>query len=46
MPGHYGKMDNKPKKGLTEKQKKNLPKQLQAAILAKQKPNNKKNKKM
>jgi hypothetical protein len=47
MPGHYGGgMDNKPKKGLTEKQKKNLPKQLQAAILAKQKSNGKKNKKM
>ena len=47
MPSHYGEMNNKPKKGLTEKQKKNLPKQLQMAILAKQKnKNKKKNKKM
>ena len=47
MPSHYGEMNNKPKKGLTEKQKKNLPKQLQMAILAKQKSKNKKkNKKM
>ena len=50
MPSHYGEMNSKPKKGLTEKQKKNLPKQLQMAILAKQKSNakknNKKNKKM
>ena len=47
MPGHYGEM---PKKGLTEKQKKNLPKKLQMANLDKQKSNgkknNKKNKKM
>ena len=42
MPGHYGGMDNKQKKGLTEKQKKNLPKNLQMAILAKQKSNGKK----
>ena len=41
MPGHYGEKknngDKKPKQGLTEKQKKNLPKKLQDAILAKQK---------
>jgi hypothetical protein len=46
MPKHSGgmknnkpskKMETKPKrKGLTEKQKKNLPKNLQKAILAKQ----------
>jgi hypothetical protein len=45
MAGHKA-MENKPKKGLTEKQKKNLPKQLQMAILAKQKNGKKKNKKM
>jgi hypothetical protein len=48
MPGHYGdkkmngekkmKKEEKPKaKGLTEKQKKNLPPALQKAILAKRK---------
>lgn len=38
-------MNNKPKKGLTEQQKKKLPKQLQMAILAKQKNGKKKNNK-